>query len=179
MNGEREVGAAGTGTARAKFIAHLPACKMPYAKSFPSERHVPITNSPCIHCDTLFYTFHSHQHVLIHEVDEPPKASVFQPERSGPPSHLYAHAALGQLKSTPCQLTAHHFAHSHRLNSAHPQQIVLTGIPFPINRPIMSLEFRHTTPEDVVGKVLRRAEVAKVRLLSDQLLPYLALETLG
>ena len=34
----------------------------------------------------------------------------------------------------------------------------------------MSLEFRHTTPEDVVGKVLRRAEVAKVRLLSDHLL---------
>ena len=34
----------------------------------------------------------------------------------------------------------------------------------------MSLDFRHTTPEDVVGKVLRRAEVAKVRLLSDPLL---------
>lgn len=34
----------------------------------------------------------------------------------------------------------------------------------------MSLDFCHTTPEDVVGKVLRRAEVAKVRLLSDLLL---------
>ena len=33
----------------------------------------------------------------------------------------------------------------------------------------MSSEFRHTTPEDVVGKVLRRAEVAKVRFLSNQL----------
>lgn len=39
----------------------------------------------------------------------------------------------------------------------------------------MSLEFRHTTPEDVVGKVLRRAEVAKVRLLSDQLLRTLSI----
>ena len=33
----------------------------------------------------------------------------------------------------------------------------------------MSSEFRHTTPEDVVGKVLRRAEVAKVRFLSNEL----------
>ncbi len=28
----------------------------------------------------------------------------------------------------------------------------------------MSIDYRHTTPEDVVGKVLRRAEVAKVSL---------------
>ena len=33
----------------------------------------------------------------------------------------------------------------------------------------MSSDFRHTTPEDVVGKVLRRAEVAKVRFLSNEL----------
>lgn len=33
----------------------------------------------------------------------------------------------------------------------------------------MSSDFRHTTPEDVMGKVLRRAEVAKVRFVSNEL----------
>ena len=111
---------------RAKSIAHLPACEMPYAKSFPSGLRTPCAcyQLPCIHCDTLFYTFHSHHYVLVHEIDEPPKASVFQSERSGPPSYPYAHPALGKLKSTPCRLTAHHSAHFHPLNSAHSPKIV-------------------------------------------------------
>lgn len=37
VNGEREVGAAGTWLARAKSIAHLPACEMPYATTLPLQ----------------------------------------------------------------------------------------------------------------------------------------------
>ena len=79
MNGEKRGWGCGS-TARAKSIAHLPACEMPYAKSFPSGLRTPCAyyQLPCIHCDTLFYTFHSHHYVLVHEIDEPAKASVIQ-----------------------------------------------------------------------------------------------------